>query len=1469
VSVKDAYTNETTHTSELLAIDTEAANISSATLKINNDNPVAKAINFLTFGIFFNKEAKLTIEYEDTNEDNVFDGSGVVAVNALVNDSSVDGSTNEAAVVNGTATLTIPKEQIEAVLDGGLTITTTDLVGNELEPTELEVKCEDAKNSYVMYETTSPTISDDHESEEVSYHDEASDSYWMLDGKSVTIDTADADSGLNQVTVTDNEDVVSTSRESDNAAAEAVEADEDANYSYGTLDDMTKGVNYTVGYDELDSDTANDFTVHAVDNSNNGNKASGEAEKISVADAGDAEDYTFTVYKDTSNPELDSIVLSGNGWNDTFNSLKFGSFFNKAVTVTAAVHDGEIVDEEEQASSGMASTILTYADEDSSMELESFAANTAGTTSTTATTKLALAENETVVESSLAVAQSDNVGNTSSNGVFDENGTANVTTNLQTNSLMIETVKPVIGTVTVTPRNNWNGDSDLANGNNWYSTTDIAYSVPVSDTDAGIRLVKVTLNGQKVTLPGTVWEYYQLDTKTTEQTIEFNLKDLVNSDNKAVVVEGKNVLTVQVTDNAGNTSEVYKDTIYIDLTAPEVIGYEFSLPNYQDSADEDGLANVVVETSYGYYFKEKVDVTVIVADNALSSGIYQIVYKAVDKDTGKEVVNGTTDVFDIVLGNSTGECPANTEGSTSVRYTFTIPANFKGQIYAYAIDHVGNYPTEIDDVGNTVPAYASPDKAVVETLEKHEATSSILFDKADTPYYTADNQELYAGNVKVTMNVEDLYSGIRTVEWSLKSPEDSGNNASGSLSIDNTGKISGDSGWSTDSQDENLVTKISKTITVQNNSNSIVLNVKFTDRSGNTSTEEIMFSIDKTKPVIDVKYDNNAPDAANKDYYNKDRTATITITERNFDEDDVDLKLTNNLGKTPALSNWTKHSAHSGYASDADTYTATITFHEDGDYTFDLGFTDIAGNKAEPFSDQFTVDETAPVMNVTFTKADGSSVNFDEYSSSAVTATISIEEHNFDAGRVTCTMTQDSGTYPVSLSWGSGGDSNTATVTLNGDAHYTFDLASSDMAGNDADPYTQFAFYVDETDPVITLSGIQKANSGRDEDGNKIDVYPVVTVDDKYFNDSGMTFELTRANGEAITSSGERSSYLNADGSTVSAENGSYVFSNLEADDLYTLTVTATDLSGRTQSMMMLDSSMGDSEADSVNAAGGVESYTFSVNRDGTVYVYSDDLKELISAENLYYQPEAVAEKNLSIDAYDVEPLVEGKTKLSISRDGSAIDTMQSKSDDTGHVNESGNYNQWYQYTFALDKRDFEQDGYYDIVISDKDYSGNTRTNGETPINFYVDGTAPVVDSIVGLEKAQVNQNELTVEYSITDAFALSKVDIIVDGETQTVNEFDSTTYSGRFVVGAGFRHTVSLVATDLAGNSLNTDDETFQPGFAFNRTVTVSTNPLVLWYSNTPLFIGSIVAVASIAVIVIGVIVYRRRKAAQPEEKE
>ena len=166
-----------------------------------------------------------------------------------------------------------------------------------------------------------------------------------------------------------------------------------------------------------------------------------------------------------------------------------------------------------------------------------------------------------------------------------------------------------------------------------------------------------------------------------------------------------------------------------------------------------------------------------------------------------------------------------------------------------------------------------------------------------------------------------------------------------------------------------------------------------TDLSGNVSqvvqTEE--FTIDRTIPTIDVGYDNNNP--MNDFYYATPRTATITVTEHNFNGSEVQAAINASLEAqgipAPGVNGW--HTS-------GDTHSATILFDEDGDYGFTLNYGDLAGNPAVEFvAPEFTIDQTKPVIEIT--DIEDRSANNGE-----VRPAISYSDVNYDEQNVTITI---------------------------------------------------------------------------------------------------------------------------------------------------------------------------------------------------------------------------------------------------------------------------------------------------------------------------------------------------------------------------------------------------------------------------------------------------------------------------------
>lgn len=212
------------------------------------------------------------------------------------------------------------------------------------------------------------------------------------------------------------------------------------------------------------------------------------------------------------------------------------------------------------------------------------------------------------------------------------------------------------------------------------------------------------------------------------------------------------------------------------------------------------------------------------------------------------------------------------------------------------------------------------------------------------------------------------------------------------------------------------------------------------DLAGNKSNTEKLdeFTVDKTVPVIKVAYDNNS--VLNNSYYKAARTATITVTEHNFDPGQINVNTTASAGGAPKIGGWT---------SRGDTHTAKVSFVRDADYTISVGGLDLAGNKAADYgSDKFTVDLTVP--EITITGVEDKSAN-----NGTVAPVITIKDTNFIASGAEVSLTGvNTGEKNVKSMASINSTATGMTVKFNNfaggmDDIYTLSCKSVDKAGNE------------------------------------------------------------------------------------------------------------------------------------------------------------------------------------------------------------------------------------------------------------------------------------------------------------------------------------------------------------------------------------------------------------------------------------
>ena len=1095
---------------------------------------------------------------------------------------------------------------------------------------------------------------------------------------------------------------------------------------------------------------------------------------------------------------------------------------------------------------------------------------------------------------------SDYLGNTSTSTLVNTN-ISNIGEDDEFSSIMIENNAPVID-ISAESKVAYNA---IFNG-------DIKFTVDVKDNESGLYSVKVVINNQTVITESNISKDGII--KSNKYSFATNSKDIDEKEINASFVDEETKETkfgykvvVTVCDNAGNVTTKTK-TVYKDTTAPEISGFDFG-------DKKDNLPSKVETTDYGFFFKETVTVKVeakdVAAKNEVASGVKAIVAYAVDNVENNGIVSEKvycvtqTEPGKGFLEEKTDDTVHSVEVINN-EISFDIPANFKGQIYAYAIDNVKNDPKNSTfDFGNecvvkdnTSQFYGCvhPNGAVIEDADKHKETSSIeitmpeasysqaysnSFTDADEnrqldaapDYDTAKNVPLYNDNdndgFNVNVTVKDTYSGIKSVECVLKEKGEV-DEIIASYPNDNN-----ETALVVKKHHENLVTEVSKDINIKGNHNDMVLEVILTDNAGNVSYDYVMFGIDKTAPDIAVAYDNNNGDVKSNNgntYFNADRTATVTISERNFDPSKVVFTIANAEGNAPEAVRVDEIN-DSIESTDGTQHTYQITYSGEGVYTFDVSCTDRADNANGEVKygesvapNAFVLDKTAPTISVSY---DNNSAANGKFFNAHRTATIVVKEHNFDVNRVvingTASLNGAAKAFPAAA-WTSDGDVHTAIISYNEDADYTFSISMDDMAGNaitDASvsygtsvAAKEFTVDTEIAKPVISnptngkpyQQEVPVSISSTDVNLENCVATLLKTGREKDENDSWKWVKDFRVDNVInLSNDGQTSSF---------SINDLFEHERLN-DGIYTLKIDVADKAGNTQS----------------------ETVTFTVNRFGSVYDYNQYTTETLNGK--YVQ--AITD-NIVITEYNPSPLSENAV-ISLTRDGAPVEIGDSNLMITPVYTESAaGASGWYEYKYEISKNVFSTvdaqgnmkylDGIYKLYVASKDIANNDSENisAGADMSFSLDSTAPMIASITGLEKKTVNDVTKDVTFEIFDAIGLDTVEVTyvgVNGKTtETYNisdllkSYDPTTqaekpditkYNGSFTMGEGMNNIVRIVAKDLAGNVMDTGDPNVENSainfdasvLAFNSMITVSTNPFVRWYSHTVFFWVSIAVIA------------------------
>ena len=976
--------------------------------------------------------------------------------------------------------------------------------------------------------------------------------------------------------------------------------------------------------------------------------------------------------------------------------------------------------------------------------------------------------------------------------------------------------------LTVTPENFKHQDNK---GLFSYKKNGELFNIKLSESLSALSEATVTVNkdGSAKSFSETItFDTTSEDAKKKDCKLDYDLK-LAKVFNDIGVsgsdISGKYTIKVKATNNASVTRDDYTYEFSIDNTAPVITLF----------AIENGSQNPIVdETSsqeYRYYFQHNTNVTVTAKDSA--SGVKEIHFRAYDVVKKDNAVDETKTV------------------SSNNNAVFEVPANFKGEIYAYAVDKFDNSSIDKNIQGE---GEKKPDDLIVETQQHHNGNASVTMSRTKASYKDNSGLDLYSGNVNARVVFEDAYAGIKDAEIKVSDYTNTVTNTI-SVSVDNNGNITSSgngsvtvTGTKAKNTNDNLITNIVVDYVVTDNSNNIKITTSMTDRAGNkTDNVKDSLSIDKTKPVIDVKYDNNEHTTyGGNDYYKADRTATVTVTERNFDESLVEAAIMRNGGRYTTIGGWT----HNNNTADPDksTHVAKIVYNTDGDFTFDIAVKDKAMNSADKFTQQkFTVDKTAPVIDVSF---DNNSAKNGNYYKADRTATIKITEHNFNSGSqyVNIPVTAEGTTAPSVVGWSGSGNDHNATVSFNKDGKYSFTVDYTDLAGNKAVQKKVDSFYIDKTAPEVEITGVA------DHQAYNGTVAPVVTYrDDNFTDDHDFRFTKIDINGKS-----DDTSKFDYDTGGNGVTEFIYKYRDfaevLENDGIYNFTVELSDKAGNSTS----------------------KSVTFSVNRFGSTFKASDESKKLIN--NGYTN----AEQDIVIEEINVTPLT--KHSVTLAKSGGNSTELVENTDYT--FTSSNNGNEWCKSVYTVNKKNFSDEAAYTVTIMSVDKAKNTNNNRmadsslsteqknkrECAISFVVDKTSPLV-SITGIKDNELYKEASKKVKIVCEDDNLDKSKLVVtldnkklaEGEDYTIVDDKDGSIAGMLTAEivlkaetGGIKENLKVTIGDLAGNTGEKSVDNF----------ILSANIFQRFFANPVLVICTFAGLALVIAAVIFFVVKKRKKA-------
>ena len=575
--------------------------------------------------------------------------------------------------------------------------------------------------------------------------------------------------------------------------------------------------------------------------------------------------------------------------------------------------------------------------------------------------------------------------------------------------------------------------------------------------------------------------------------------------------DGAYRLSVSYEDPAGNGAQVSEESFTVDTEKP--VQVEIS---YEDNLFREFLNAV----TFRKFFKDTVTVTIRAYDRTSGVKTFEYWSNGIDGNGQDKGQQGTVEAAD--AGNGYYEA------------VFTIEPQFKGSFSAMAEDLAGNRSDQVESEAIYIDSQV-PGAPWVDTGSYEEGT-----------WTNAD--------VRLVVTGSAAFSGVERYEYTVSD-----------------GALSGSETW----------IPMTEGLVVQPDGRESAANVTRAELSIGSDTNKIFYfravsnsGVEGQISSCHVQVQKTLPSGASvsagrpneEEWYQTDPGIVITAPAATPSPQPGSAPV------TVYYKLWNRAAGETEAQAETVAFTGRQpVLQTDGQYSRLVWTEDEAGNRcraAEEVLTEYQVDYTEPQISLSY---DNDRVQNGTYYNAARTATVTVEELNFNPEKIQIQVTAErEGTaisVPEAGQWVSDGSTHRTTVRFVEDGDYTIQVSGSDRADNQAPQVQTQSFTVDTEAPSLTISGV------RDMSANKEPVAPVISYDDVNLDLSKVSFRLTGSGtGENLT-----------EGTAgVSGGQLTYTLPQIRQDDNYRLTARIEDLAGNVSE----------------------QSVSFSVNQNGSVFEF-------------------------------------------------------------------------------------------------------------------------------------------------------------------------------------------------------------------------------------------------------------------------